>query len=248
MRKLQKENDVARPQYMAPYGVPQKRNQLPSILGGFCFVTAVAAFTFVGTSSVVNALNRNALNQIASIQTGQQVVDRVVDGVSTGNDSTKTELSSQLEWAQTYGITWDEHGNPIDKNGNVMNDPTTEVNEVARAIANGAANADGVSLDWLKQTAPEQVPEQPVAEPVIPEAPKPLYDGIANVSKTADGTYIYTVQSGDSLNRIAKMLGVPVDTLISLNGFSNPNFLRVGQQLVLPSDGITQNASGAGLG
>lgn len=247
MKKFQKNNERVSLPSTATYGIPRKTSQIPSMVGGLGFVAAVAVFTFVGTSSVVNALNRNALNQMSQVQTNQQVVDKVVEQPSV-SDTQSSKQVSQLEWAQMFGITWDEHGNPIDVNGNVMNDPTTEVNEVARAITNGTANSDGLSLDWLAIHHSDVIPESQVENQVSVETPKSLYDGIANVSQLADGTYIYTVQSGDCLNGISSKLGVPVNTLVSMNQISNASQINVGQQLVLPADGITQNASGVGLG
>lgn len=128
-----------------------------------------------------------------------------------------------------------------------MNDPTTTVNEVARAIARGDATAEGVSMYWLGQQ--EAVEPQPEPEPEPePTTPATLYEGIANVSQRSDGTYIYTVQRGDCLTDICGRLGVEMPTMLRMNQFKNPSFLEVGQQLVLPSNQATQNQSGAGLG
>uniref|UniRef100_A0A7C1FJI1 LysM peptidoglycan-binding domain-containing protein n=1 Tax=Caldilinea aerophila TaxID=133453 RepID=A0A7C1FJI1_9CHLR len=41
----------------------------------------------------------------------------------------------------------------------------------------------------------------------------------------------YTVQLGDTLSRIARRCGVTVRSLVSLNGISNPNYIRAGQVL-----------------
>lgn len=237
----------------APYGVPKERSPIPSYVGGIALIVVCAAITFVGTSSAVDALNRNAANQMAMSQYTQptNTVVPVNDVDDTADSFGPYDFTTdQLDWAHKYHITWDVNGNPIDENGNVMNDPTTLVNEVARAIANGTANADGISIDWLKASG-EDVDEPSAentekAETVL--QPVELYQGVDGVSKTADGSYIYTVKSGDSLNQIAAATGVPVDEIVKLNGITNPNLISVGQQLKLPSDGITDNASGAGLG
>jgi LysM repeat protein len=44
----------------------------------------------------------------------------------------------------------------------------------------------------------------------------------------------YTVQPGDNLSRVAARYGVAVDQLLQVNGIQNPNFIYVGQQLVIP--------------
>lgn len=219
-----------------------EKSFLPSMIGCIGLVVAVGAVTIAGTASAVNALNRNAANQIAMAKRPQQVVvgnDTVTPPVK-GDDV--SSASKQLEWAKKYGIVWDEGGNPIDKDGNIMNDPTTTVNEVARAIARGDATAEGVSMYWLGQQ--EAVEPQPEPEPTTPAT---LYEGIANVSQRSDGTYIYTVQRGDCLTDICGRLGVEMSTILRMQ-LKNPNFLEVGQQLVLPSNQATQNQSGTGLG
>ena len=43
----------------------------------------------------------------------------------------------------------------------------------------------------------------------------------------------YTVQSGDTLNKIGKKVNLPVTKLVSLNGIANPDIISVGQVLSL---------------
>lgn len=245
---MQRHAEIDRP------SVPSRSNTdksfLPSMIGCIGLVVVVAAVTFAGTASAVNALNRNATNQIALARQPQHVV---VNDDSSTNDKNSSNTSkpsdtekkaSQLEWAQKYSIVWDEGGNPIDENGNIMNDPTTSANEVARAIARGDATAEGISIYWLGQ----QEAVESVETPVAPQAPAKMYEGVANVSQRSDGTYIYTVQRGDCLTRICGTIGVDMPTIMKLNQIDNPSLLEVGQQLVLPSGEVTHNQSGAGLG
>lgn len=48
----------------------------------------------------------------------------------------------------------------------------------------------------------------------------------------------YTVQSGDTLGKIAKEFGTTVDELCRLNNITDPNYIYVGQELITGSDGI----------
>jgi putative chitinase len=45
----------------------------------------------------------------------------------------------------------------------------------------------------------------------------------------------YIVQAGDDLGLIASKFGVTVDDIVRANGLSNPNFIYVGQKLVIPT-------------
>jgi LysM repeat protein len=57
------------------------------------------------------------------------------------------------------------------------------------------------------------------------------------VASGSGGSVKYTVQSGDRLGDIANKYGVSVSKLASQNNISNPNFIRVGQVLVIPTGG-----------
>ena len=48
------------------------------------------------------------------------------------------------------------------------------------------------------------------------------------------GGQTYTVKPGDTLSQIAAWYGVSVGSLMSANGIHNPNFIYVGQMLIIP--------------
>jgi LysM repeat protein len=48
------------------------------------------------------------------------------------------------------------------------------------------------------------------------------------------GTAVYIVQPGDTLSSIAERFRLSPQSIISANGLANPNFLQVGQRLILP--------------
>lgn len=60
------------------------------------------------------------------------------------------------------------------------------------------------------------------------------------VTPVTGGGVEYIVQAGDDLGLIASKFGVTVDDIVRANGLSNPNFIYVGQKLVIPA------ASGGG--
>ena len=59
-----------------------------------------------------------------------------------------------------------------------------------------------------------------------------------NSNSNSNSSYIYyTVQSGNTLSGIAEEYGTTVNTLVALNGISNPNLIYVGQVLKIPVSG-----------
>jgi len=51
------------------------------------------------------------------------------------------------------------------------------------------------------------------------------------------GELSYQVRPGDTLSKIARTYGLPLADLIQANGITNPNIIRVSQNLVIPSKG-----------
>lgn len=60
-------------------------------------------------------------------------------------------------------------------------------------------------------------------------------DGPEFVARGSEGETTYTVRPGDRLFEIASAHGTSVSTLVSRNKISDPNVIRAGQQLVIPS-------------
>lgn len=69
-----------------------------------------------------------------------------------------------------------------------------------------------------------EVDEQPVEEPGSPTSAEP-----------GPGTHI--VQAGDTLGQIGLRYDIDVEAIMSANGIDNPNFLAVGQELIIPQEG-----------
>lgn len=75
---------------------------------------------------------------------------------------------------------------------------------------------------------PEPTPE-PVPEPVPEPEPEPAVE--------------YRIQSGDTLLRIGAKFGVPASLIQAFNGISNPNLIRIGQLIKIPTSAETSAAA-----
>lgn len=64
---------------------------------------------------------------------------------------------------------------------------------------------------------------------------KLFLDGPGFTAKGSEGELSYTVKRGDRLGDIAHKYSVSVSILISLNDITNPNLIRIGDTLVIPS-------------
>jgi len=61
-------------------------------------------------------------------------------------------------------------------------------------------------------------------------------------SNNSSGGEVYIIQPGDSLSGVASKFGITINQLLNINNLDNPDFVFVGQRLILPSGTIPQNA------
>jgi putative chitinase len=59
----------------------------------------------------------------------------------------------------------------------------------------------------------------------------------ATTAPSTSGTVTYIVQRGDTLYSIARRYGTTVEAIAAANGIANPNQIRVGQKLTIPTSG-----------
>jgi hypothetical protein len=74
--------------------------------------------------------------------------------------------------------------------------------------------------------------QAPPAEPILEPGPEMHGPGL-----------VYIVQPGDNLARLARRFGTSVESLASANQITNPNFLAVGAQLIVPFRPATTSLS-----
>lgn len=91
-----------------------------------------------------------------------------------------------------------------------------------------AAQYQGVSVDQIAAA-------NGIVDGTIYTGTRLFLDGSGFVAKPIAGDTVYTVKRGDRLADIARAHGVSLSALVSKNGISNPNLIRVGQRLTVPS-------------
>lgn len=83
---------------------------------------------------------------------------------------------------------------------------------------------------------PSMTGTRPVFQPPVAVEPAPPM-AVPTEGKT------YTIQSGDSLSKIASRVGISARELAQLNNIKDPNKIRIGQKLVLPDHATPAGAT-----
>ena len=104
---------------------------------------------------------------------------------------------------------------------------------------NGITNANLIRVGQVIKLSGEAAPAAPAPAPVAPApvAPAPTTPAPAPAAPAAATTY--TVVARDTLSGIASRFGTTTRNLMSLNGITNANFLRVGQVLTISGAAAT---------
>lgn len=214
---------------------------------GCLFVAAVGVFSASGAKFAINAINRDATDTIVLAQQSRQFKPQsqqsepskitTSESEETSENAVKsntTEQSNtdkpddtkwsdaQVKWMQENHITYNENGQPVDEDGNVVTDPTI------------TANSD--SSESLESTLME------------PETNTSWASGMDWLTQQDDGDYVYVVQKGDCLNDICARTGFALNEVVAYNHIDNPNIIHVGERIVFPKDGPNTVDYPLGLG
>ena len=211
---------------------------------GCLFVAAVGVFSASGAKFAINAINRDATDTIVLAQQSRQFKPQsqpskitTSESEETSEDAVKsntTEQSNtdkpddtkwsdaQVKWMQENHITYNENGQPVDEDGNVVTDPTI------------TSNSD--SSESLESTLME------------PETNTSWASGMDWLTQQDDGDYVYVVQKGDCLNDICARTGFALNEVVAYNHIDNPNIIHVGERIVFSKDGPNTVDYPLGLG
>ena len=121
-------------------------------------------------------------------------------------------------------------GGGASRDGSGISSRTGQYHVVARgeSVAGIAAKYKGVTADDITRA-------NGIVNGRIYAGSALYLGGAGYVASGSGGTVKYTVQSGDRLGDIANKHKVSVSKLASQNNISNPNLIRVGQVLVIPT-------------
>ncbi len=214
---------------------------------GCLFVAAVGVFSASGAKFAINAINRDATDTIVLAQQSRQFKPQsqqsepskitTSESEETSEDAVKSDTTEQsntdkpddtkwsdvqVKWMQENHITYNENGQPVDEDGNVVTDPTI------------TANSD--SSESLESTLME------------PETNTSWASGMDWLTQQDDGNYVYVVQKGDCLNDICARTGFALNEVVAYNHIDNPNIIHVGERIVFPKDGPNTVDYPLGLG
>jgi peptidoglycan-N-acetylglucosamine deacetylase len=96
----------------------------------------------------------------------------------------------------------------------------------------------GVSV-LAEGSAPRQTVQAPAVGGARAVAATPATGVAAETPKPTPpppvGATYHTVQSGETLGKIAQQYGITTAALANANGIANPNMIRVGQKLIVPA-------------
>ncbi len=92
-----------------------------------------------------------------------------------------------------------------------------------------------IASQYSGVSAADIVTTNGIINEVIYAGTRLFLDGPGHVAKGTAGELSYTVKKGDRLGDIAAKHGAPVNKIVEINNISNPNLIRSGQTLAIPS-------------
>lgn len=94
---------------------------------------------------------------------------------------------------------------------------------------------DSIAAQYKGVSASQIASANGILNGVVYTSTRLFLDGPVYVAEGTPGDGVYRVQKGDRLGDIAAAHGTTVSALAKANSISNPNLIRIGQKLVVPS-------------
>ena len=186
-------------------------------------IIAIAALVcgLVGLILGIVAFQKSSqMDAVVDIQDANATISESVAGLQTEMDgvSKKYATLSQLkEFANSTQGGFDQISDTISKTRTDVRANTIKVSELESKIQSGV------------------VVRQPAAPSTSSSSSSSSSDSDASSpSSVPTGGIEYTIQSGDTLGKVAAQYGVSLDKLLSANPGVQPRYLKVGQTIVIP--------------
>jgi hypothetical protein len=114
--------------------------------------------------------------------------------------------------------------------------PAASASADVASQAPSPATSPSAAASIEAETAAPSVAPAPTPSPSVAATPRPSSDRYALLEPCGDAPdcWIYTIRSGDNLVSIARYFGVPFDTVVELNPWTETTQLVAGQELRLP--------------
>jgi LysM repeat protein len=108
-----------------------------------------------------------------------------------------------------------------------------------------ACGAEVVTTEPTLETQPTSTPLTVIEPTLGPTPTAPFVPPASTATPTVTPTpIVHVVQEGDTLGAIAFQYGVSVEAIQAANGIENPQFLRISQELIIPTGGDENSATG----
>jgi type II secretory pathway pseudopilin PulG len=269
-----------------PMGAADAKASNHLLIGlGVGIITTVSGLSVAGTVTAINAMNRQSEEAIAAARNAANAQTTNTNQNPPAEDVTKTipeteppveentqattpeptetpeekEIqfaSEQIKWMNENDITYNEYGLPEDKNGNLVDDPTTDVYDPARLAY--FFNEDGTPKTPFIEDLPTEAPSdttEPIRTPDVenlpptetePEDETPTTpathpwwlddDGnlLPGLQLDENGKPYYVVVPGDWLCRITERDGFDYHDLARESGIKDPNLIYAGDIIRFP--------------
>ncbi|MGD2102869.1 MAG: LysM peptidoglycan-binding domain-containing M23 family metallopeptidase [Acidimicrobiia bacterium] len=203
-------NDISNPNLIYPGQVLVIPGETTDIIHVVARGETLAKIAFTYGSSVTEIAAANSLPNPDLIRVGQELLVPAVSGADPGDGSGSSDESSSEDTPKS------------------LRSGKYHVVKRGESLKSIASQYSGVSPDAIATA-------NGIINGRIYTGTRLFLDGPGFTARGTEGEITYTIRRGDRLGDIAHEYDVSVSTLISRNNISNPNLIRSGDTLVIPS-------------
>ena len=201
-------NNIANPNLIRPGQVLVIPGETQDVIHVVVRGETLSKIALAYGSTIQAIADANSLRNPNLIRIGQELMVPAASGGDPGS-GTETDISSPS--------------------------PSTSLRSGKFHIVERGQSLPSIAAKYKGVTAENIATANGILNSVIYTGTRLFLDGPGFTAKGTEGEVSYTVQRGDRLGDIAHDFGVSLSSLISANNISNPNLIRAGQTLAVPS-------------